>query len=55
MSGFLGIFTRSVGVGWIGDEEGVLLVACGMLLGDEEGVEVPEAGLDIPKRPLMTE
>lgn len=50
MLGFLGIFAGFVGVGWVRDEEGVLLVAGGVLLGDEEGVEVPEAGLDIPSR-----
>lgn len=37
-----------VGEGRIGDEESVLLVAGGMLLGYEEGVEVPEAGLNVP-------
>ncbi len=50
MLGFLGVFAGLVGVGWVGDEEGILLVAGGMLLGDEEGVEVPEAGLNIPRR-----
>ena len=50
MLGFLRVFARSIGVGWIGYEEGVLLVACGMLLGDEEGIEVPEAGLDVSKK-----
>ena len=50
MFGFFGVFARSVGVGWVGDEESILLVAGRMLLGDEEGVEVPEAGLNISKR-----
>ncbi len=50
MLGFLGVFAGFVSVGWVGDEEGILLVAGGMLLGDEEGVEVPEAGLNIPRR-----
>ena len=49
MLDFLGVFPGSVGVGWVGDEKGILLVAGWMLLGDEEGVEVPEAGLDIPR------
>lgn len=43
---------RGFGTGWVGDggvgnEEGILLVAGGVLLGDEEGVEVPEAGFDV--------
>jgi hypothetical protein len=37
---------RLVGVRRIGDVEGVLEVAGGVLLGDEEGVEVPEASFD---------
>lgn len=45
----LGIFAGSVGKGWVGDEEGILLVAGRMLLRNEEGVEVPEAGLNIPR------
>ena len=50
MLDFLRVFAWFIGRGWVGDKEGVLLVAGGMLLGDEEGVEVPEAGLNIPKR-----
>ena len=50
MLGFLGVFAGSVSIGWVGDEEGILLIAGGVLLGDEEGVEVPEAGLDIPSK-----
>ena len=46
----LGVFAGFVSVGWVGYEKGILLVAGGMLLGDEEGVEVPEAGLNIPRR-----
>lgn len=36
-----------VGFWGVGDVECVLEVAGGMLLRDEEGVEVPEAGFDI--------
>lgn len=50
MLGFLGIFAGPVGVRWVGDEEGILLVAGRMLLGNEEGVKVPEAGFDIPRK-----
>ena len=50
MLGVLRVLSGSVGVGRVGDEEGVLLVARGMLLGNEEGVEVPETGLDVPRR-----
>ena len=50
MLDFLGVFAGFLSVGWVGDEEGILLVAGGMLLGDEEGVKVPEAGLNIPRR-----
>lgn len=49
MLGFLWVFAGSVGVWWVGDEEGILLVAGRMLLRDEQGVKVPEAGLDVPK------
>lgn len=48
MLDFLRVFTGFIGLRGVGDEEGVLLVAGGMLLGDEEGVEVPEACFDIP-------
>ena len=54
MLGFLWVFAGSVGVWWVGDEEGILLVAGGMLLGDEEGVKVPEAGLDIPENSVKS-
>ena len=50
MGRVLRIFAGFVGVGRIGDEEGVLLVAGGVLLGDEEGVEIPEAGFDISRK-----
>ena len=41
------VLLRGVGGrGGLGDEEGVLRVAGGVLLGDEEGIEVPEAALD---------
>ena len=50
MLDFLRVFAWFIGRRWVGDEEGVLLVAGGMLLGDEEGVEVPEASLNIPER-----
>lgn len=45
--GVCGVFTRFVGVGRVGDKEGVLLVAGGVLLRNEKGVEVPEAGFDV--------
>lgn len=35
-----------VGDEWVADVEGVLEVARGVLLRDEEGVEVPKAGFD---------
>ena len=41
-----GVCAGLVGFGRVGDEEGVLHVAGGVLLRDEEGVEVPEAGVD---------
>lgn len=50
MLDFLGVFTGFIGLRWVGDEEGVLLVAGRMLLGDEEGVEIPEACFDKPGR-----
>ena len=49
MLDFLRVFTGFVGRWWVGNEEGILLVAGGMLLRDEEGVKVPEASFDIPK------
>ena len=44
----LGVWVRAglVGLGGVGDEEGVLHVASWVLLRDEEGVEVPEASFD---------
>ena len=50
MLGFLRVIAGPVGIRWVGDEEGILLVPGGMLLGDEESVEVPEASLDISRR-----
>ncbi len=46
--GVFGVRAGFVAGGRIGDEESVLLVAGGMLLGYVEGVEVPEAGIDVP-------
>ena len=42
----LGVFAGFVCIRWVGDEESILLVASGMLLGYEEGVKIPEASLD---------
>ena len=40
------VVARWVGARGVGDIEGILQVAGGVLLRDEEGVEVPEAGFD---------
>lgn len=44
---WVGVDAGFVGLRWVGDVECVLEVAGGVLLGDEEGVEVPEAGFDV--------
>ena len=49
MLSLLGVFAGLVCIRWIGDEESILLVASGMLLGDEEGVKIPEASLNIAR------
>ena len=41
-----GVWAWRSGFSWVGNVEGVLEISCGMLLWDEEGVEVPEAGID---------
>lgn len=46
-SGGEGVGAGFVGGGRVGDIEGVLEVTGGVLLGDEEGVEDPEAGFDV--------
>ncbi len=46
---WVGVGARFVGLAWVGDVEGVLEVAGRVLLGDEEGVKVPEAGFDVTK------
>ena len=50
MLGLLGVFAGSVCVGWVRYEESILLVASGMLLGNEEGVKIPEASLNIARK-----
>lgn len=46
--GFIGdVEAGFVGFGGIRDEEGILHVTSGMLLRDEEGIEVPEASVDV--------
>ena len=41
---------RRVGSWGVGDVEGVLEVASGVLLGDVEGIKVPESGFDVTNR-----
>lgn len=49
---YVGVCARLVGLDGVGDEEGVLHVSGGVLLGDEEGVEVPEARVYVAVRRL---
>ena len=50
MLGLLGVFAGFVCIRWVGDEESILLIASRVLLGDEEGVKIPEASLDIAEK-----
>lgn len=50
MQSFLGVFSRLVRCSGVGDVESVLQIAGGMLLGDVEGVKVPEASFNVTGR-----